>query len=129
MGEQHTHNSQCAHLYLVSYNYHKSDNSDNDIDDCGDYFDGNFAADVDTDADADTDADTDFDSDADADFDADSDEVTNKVDPARHPHHNFRTSAKSFKQKIIQAISIFIWYRWSAFQANIEYKYKSESED
>ena len=100
---------------MVSYNHHKSDNSDNAIDDCGDYFDGNFAADVDTDADAD--------------FDADSDEVTNKVDPARHPHHNFRTSAKSFKQKIIQAISIFIWYRWSAFQANIEYKYKSESED
>ena len=35
-------------------------------------------------------------------IDADADEVTNKVDPARHPHHNFRTSAKSFKQKLFK---------------------------
>ena len=129
MGEQHSHNSQCAHLYLVSYNYHKSDNSDNDIDDCGDYFDGNFAADVDTDADADTDADTDFDSDADADFDADSDEVTNKVDPARHPDHNFRTSAKSFLSKKLFKLFLFSFDIVKVLLANIEYKCKSESED
>ena len=43
-----------------------------------------------------------------SDVDADFDEVTNKVDPPRHPHHNFRTSAKSFKQNIIPSILIFI---------------------
>ena len=38
----------------------------------------------------------DHDADTDSDADVDADEVTNKVDPARHPHHNFRTPAKSF---------------------------------
>ena len=45
------------------------------FDDSGDFYDGNFAADADA---------------------VLADELTNEVDSARHPHHNFRTPAESF---------------------------------